>query len=102
MVEAQQSRFGQRRNELNREEGIAACLLVYQLREWRNARRFPAKSIRKQLLEVLAGERHQRDLLDLRAGVPDGLELPGQRMRGIDLVVPIGANDQQALHVRLG
>src|SRR6202030_3333600 len=102
MVEAEKSLFGERRNELNREEWIAACLLVYQLRERRNALRFVAKSIRKQLPEMLAGERRQRDLLDLGAGIPDGLELSGQRMRGIDLVVPIGANHQQVLHVRLG
>src|SRR4051812_47331244 len=46
------------------------------------------------------GERRQRDLIDLDARVPDGLELAGQRMRGIDLVVPVGPDQHQVPQVR--
>src|SRR3954451_7466233 len=48
------------------------------------------------------GERRQRDLIDLDARAPDGLELAGQRMRGIDLVVPVGTDQHQVPQVRAG
>ena len=37
-----------------------------------------------------------------RSGLADRFELAHQRMGGIDLVVPIGADEQQVLHVGLG
>src|SRR6516225_8181280 len=48
------------------------------------------------------GERRQRDLIDLDARIPDGLELAGQRMRGIDLVVTVGADQHQVSQIRVG
>ncbi len=46
-------------------------------------------------------ERRQHDLLHRRSRFPNGFELAPERMRGIDLVVPIGADQQQVPHVRL-
>src|SRR5262245_37954927 len=51
---------------------------------------------------MLAGERRQRDFIDPAARVPDGLELDHQRMRGIDLVVAVGADQQQVPQIRVG
>ena len=68
MIEGEHSLFGERRDELNGEERIAAGLLVHQLRERRGALRFAAKRVRDQLPEMLPGERRQRDLRDLSAG----------------------------------
>src|SRR5580692_12073367 len=48
------------------------------------------------------GKRRERDLLYPCAFVLDCFELVHQWMRGIDLVVPVGADQQQVLHVRLG
>jgi len=48
------------------------------------------------------GERRQRDLIDLDARVPDGLELADQRVRGIDLVVTVGADQHQVPQVWAG
>ena len=48
------------------------------------------------------GERRQADLLHLRSGLADRLELARQRMSGVDLVVPVGADQHQVLHIRLG
>src|SRR4029077_2988157 len=75
---------------------------MHQLRKGRSALRFAAKCIRNQLREVFAGERRKRDLLNPRTGVLDGLKLAYQRMHGIDLVVPISADQHQVLHIRSG
>ena len=54
-----------------------------------------AKRICNQLCKVFARERRKRDLFDLSAGVLDGLKLACQRMRDIDLIVPISADQHQ-------
>ena len=97
MIEGEHSLFDERRNELNREERIAAGLLVHQLRERRGALRLAAKSVRHQLPEMFTGERRKRDLRDLSAGGLDGVELPHQRMGGSDFVVAIGTDQHQVL-----
>jgi len=75
---------------------------MHQVRQRGGTLRLAAKSIRNQLPKMLTGERRQRDLLDLCAGFLDGVELAPQRMGSMDLVVPIGADQHQVLHVRLG
>ena len=65
MIEGEQSLFGERGQELNGEERIAAGLLVHQLRERRGALRLAAKRIRDKLPEMLSGERRKRDLRHL-------------------------------------
>ena len=59
MIEGEQPLFGERRNELNGEERIAARLLVHQLRQRGGAFRLAAKRIRNQLPEVLIGRAAQ-------------------------------------------
>src|SRR3954447_265975 len=51
---------------------------------------------------MYTGERRQRDVIDLDARAPDGLELAHQRMRGIYLVVAVGADHHQVPHIRVG
>jgi hypothetical protein len=43
-----------------------------------------------------------RDLLHERARSADRFQLAHQRMVGADLIVPIGSDQQQVLHIRLG
>src|SRR5258708_403895 len=102
MIEGEQALFGERRQELKGEKRIATCLLMHQLRERRSELRFAAKRIRNQPREVFAGERRKSDLLYLRTGVLDGLKLARQRMRGIDFVIPISADQHQVLQIRSG
>src|ERR1700732_3679486 len=102
MVEDEHSLFGERSDELNGEERISTRLLAHQLRERRRALRLAAKRVRDQLPEVLLGERLQRDLRHLGAGVLHGIELLPQRMDGIDFVVAICADQQEVLQIRPG
>src|ERR1700733_2230100 len=64
--------------------------------------RIAAKRIRDQLLEVVASEGRQVNLLNHSSGPADRIELASQRMRGIDLVVPISADQHQVPQIRLG
>ncbi len=100
MVEDEHSLFGERRDELNGEERISARLLAHQLRERRRALRLAAKRVRDQLPEVLLGERRQRNLGHLGAGVLQGIELLPQRMDGIDFVIAICADQQEVPQIR--
>src|SRR6266404_923001 len=102
MIEGEQALFGERRNELKREKRVASRLLMHQLRERGGTLQFAAKRIRNQLLEVFAGKRSKRDLLYPCTGVLDSLKLAHQRMRGIDLVVSISADQHQVLQIRSG
>src|ERR1700716_4204244 len=75
---------------------------MHQLREGCSTLRFAAERIRNQLGEVFAGERRKRDLLYPRTRGLDGLKLAHQRMHGIDLIVPISADQHQVLQIRSG
>src|SRR6185295_15132636 len=97
MIKGEHSFIGERRNELNGEERIAARLLVNQSRERRGAFRLAAKGIRNQLPEMLSAERPKRDLIYLSASTLDCLELPHQRMSGIDFVVAISTDQHNVL-----
>src|SRR5689334_9922345 len=101
MIEGKQALICERVKKLDHEKWIARGLVVHQLRQGRRAPGLAAKSIRNQLLDVFAGERGKRDLLDLPTSVLDGLELARQRMSGIDLIVAIGADHRQMAQIRL-
>src|SRR5208337_122083 len=88
--------------KLDHEEGIAGGLLMHQLSQRRGALRLAAKRICNQFPKVFRSERRKRDRLDLPACVHDRLELPSQRMRGVDLVVAVGPDQHQILHIRPG
>ena len=103
MIEGEQPLVGERGEELNDEERIAAGLLVHQLRQRRGARRFAAQGRRR------SAARHRRRPSGASAisctfapASRIAVELAHQRMGGVDLVVPIGADQQQVPHVRLG
>ena len=102
MVEGEQSFFGKRKHELNGEERVAAGLLEDQLRERCSPLRLAAKRVRKQLPEMFSAERRKRDLRDRSRRGLDGVEHAHQGMSGIDLVVPIGADQHQVLQIRPG
>jgi hypothetical protein len=102
MIEAEQPLFGERRNELNGEKRIATRLVVHQSRQRGGNRGRAAQRIRNEPPQVFLGERRKTDLLHERSRLADGIELAQQRMGRIDFVVPIGADHQQVLHVRLG
>src|SRR6516162_5397145 len=86
MIKREQIFFDKRVKKLDHKERIATRLVMDQLRQGCAVRRFAVKRLRDQLADMLAGERSQRDFIDPAAGVPDGLELDHQGMRGIDLV----------------
>ena len=103
MVEGEQSLFGKRRNKLNGEKRIARRFAVHQLRE--RGRRAPARSAENRRLagSNLQGQGAQgRSPALPRSGLADRIELAHQRMGGANLVVPIGADQQQIPHIRLG
>src|SRR5215471_4771706 len=102
MIKGEQIFFDKRVQKLDDKERIATRLVMDQLRQWCYARRLAVKRLRDQLPDMHTGERRQRDLIDLDARVSDGLELDDQRMRGIDLVVPVGADQHQVPQVRAG
>ena len=81
------------------QERVAVRLRVHQSRERRGALRLAAKRVHHQLPEMLPRERREPDLGDLAPGGPDGVEPAHQRMGGIDLVVPIGADQQEVPQV---
>ena len=66
----------------------------------RSASQRSASAIR--LSEVVAGQAAPETIsCTRRARPPDRIELAHQRMRGADLVVSIGADQQQVPHVRI-
>jgi len=102
VIEGEKTFFSERMKKLNHEERVARGLFLHQLRQWRGAFGLAMKGIRNQLPEVVAGERLQVDLMHLCSGLTDHIELAHQRMRGIDLVVAIGADQHQMLQLRPG
>ena len=102
MIEADQSFLDQRRQKLDREEWIAGRLLVHHLRQ-RAARSWsPVERIRNQPAQIFAAEGAKENLLDERSGFADRLEFAHQWVGRRDFVVPIGADQQKMLHLRLG
>ena len=55
-----------------------------------------------ELSDVFELQRGKFDLADLRSGAADRRKLARERMRGVDLVVAVGADQDQIAHVRLG
>src|SRR6516165_9317477 len=100
MIKGEHSFIGERRNELNGEERIAASLLVHQSRERRAAFRLAAKGVRNQLRELLSAERSKRDLLYPSAGGLDRVELAHERMGCSDFVVAVGTDEEKIAETR--
>src|SRR5260370_38369421 len=51
------------------------------------------------LVDMVESERGQHNLLSPRASFADSLQRPQKRVRGTDLVVPVGADQHQVPHV---
>ena len=60
------------------------------------------KRIRNQLSQILLGQGCQNDLMHDRSSLANRLELAHQRMGRSHLVVSIGADQHQVLHIRSG
>ena len=102
VIEADQSFLDQRRQKLDREEWIAGRLLVHQLRQRGRALMVAVERIRNQPAQIFAAEGRKENLLDERSGFADRLEFAHQWVGRRDFVVPIGADQQKMLHLRLG
>src|SRR5229473_4905614 len=59
------------------------------------------QGIGDELADIVEAERCQHDLLDPRSGFADRLQRAQKRMRGADLVVPVGADQQQVPYLRV-
>lgn len=101
VIEGQEIAFGQRLQELDHEERIAARLVPHEARQSLDRFGSTVERVSNQMPDMRAGERREPDLLDLCACVTDSLKPDGQRMGGIHLVVAIGAYDHQVAQVRL-
>ena len=95
MIEAQKPPFSERRNELNGEKRIATRLVLHQGRQRETARpgvQLSVSAMSRPRSSWASGAR----LISLhkRSRVADSIERAQQRVRGIDLVVPVGADQQ--------
>src|SRR4051794_35759110 len=102
MIEGEQAPFDKRKQELDREERIAAGLVMDELREWRGALRRAVKRVRQQLPEIILAKRRKRDLHDLASRRPDLPEHAGQSMSDVDLIGAISADQHEVLQMRPG
>jgi hypothetical protein len=100
-VEREEPFFVQRREELDREERIAAGLIVHQLRQGPRALRLAMHGVGDEPTDVVEPERGQYDLPDPSSGDAGRLERPHERVRRADFVVPVRSDQQQAPHVRM-
>ena len=75
---------------------------MHQLRQRGRALLVAVERIRNQPAQIFAAEGRKENLLDERSGFADRLEFAHQWMGRRDFVVPIGADQQKMLHIRLG
>jgi hypothetical protein len=95
MINGEQSFLGQRGKELDGEEGVAAGLTVHQPGQRRGTVPLAVQRIGDEPAHILKSERCQHDLVDPAAGAADRRQPPHERVRGRDLVVSVGADQQQ-------
>ena len=100
-VEREQSFFGQLREELDRKEWITACLLVNELRQRPRAFQVAMQGAADEPADIVEPKRRQHDLTHPRVRFLDRLQRSQKRVSGTDLVVPIGADQQQVPHLRV-
>ena len=101
-IELEQPFFGEAREELSDEKGIAATASpVHQLSERPHLVGRTPQRVAQQLVDVVDRERAEDDLIDFRAGFAQILQLEHQGMCRVDLVVAICADEQQVTRVRM-
>ncbi len=101
-IEPDQVLVVERGQELDREERVAAGLVADEARERRCLVGRCADGVGDQLTEILRGQRLEHDVADPRAALPRRFERAHRRVRPIDLVVAIRADDQQVAGVAVG
>ncbi len=74
---------------------------MHELRQGIGAIPLALQGIGDERADIVEPERRQRNLLDSCSSFADRLERPQKRVRGIDLVVPVGADQQQVPHLRV-
>jgi hypothetical protein len=75
---------------------------MHELRERLGNLSLAVNRVCYQLPNIVRPERSNHDFLHAPASLADRFQRPNQRMRRIDFIVPIGANQHQVLHLRLG
>ena len=101
-VEREQPLLGQRGEELDREERIAAGLLVHQLRQRLRALRLAMQGIGDEPADIVESESGASTISCTRASASRiASSVRMQRVRRADLVVPVGADQQQVPHLRV-
>ena len=65
-----------------------------QLRQRQRALRVAMQRIGDESAHIVEAKRCQRDLVDPRTGSANRLQRAHERVRGTDLVVPVGADHQ--------
>ena len=83
------------RQELDREEGVAAGLLVQQIDERSCQRSIHAEGIANEFREVCRRQRRQRKSLEITPLGGDGRQGLRKGMQRIDLVIAIRADQEQ-------
>src|SRR6266850_4463620 len=101
VIKSEQPLVLERRDELDRKKWIASSPVVNRLCEREDALRLALKGVRNQLRYVPLGKRCKFDFVDASSRLANAFEFSSQWMSGIDLVIPIGADHQQVLHVWL-
>src|ERR1700692_215315 len=101
MIEAEQPLVGQRDKELDREERIAAGLLLDQLSQWPCAPRFAVQRIGDEPAHIVELEGCQHYLAHPHIGIADRSESPQKSVGGSDLVVPVRPDQKQVLNLRM-
>jgi hypothetical protein len=72
-----------------------------QLRQRCSALPVAVERVLNQLAHVLTAERREANLLHRHARGPDRFKPPHERVRGRDLIVPVGADHNDVPHIRL-
>ena len=86
---------GEGGQELDYKEGIARRLLIHQPRERLYEGTLLTNAVGDKLSHIVERQRGEHDVPHHRAGLTDRVQRQHQRMGGADLVVPVGADEQE-------
>ena len=98
-IESQERLLFQGEQELDGEKRVAVGLLEYQASQGSHALAIGVQGIGKQPFDIVRLQSREQDLPHHAAGSPDHRQHPRERVRGADLVVAIGADQEQVPHV---
>lgn len=102
MVEADQALLVQRGEEVDREEWVAPRLGVHQSRELGGVFLPAMNRVGQELPDVRHREVAKDEVVHHHASLPDQIDHPRQRMCRAHLIVAVGADQEQILHLRVG